>query len=296
MKDRKVIYADISLFVVAFIWGSGFVVTKSALDYMTPYYILGFRFTIAAFILTLISFKRLRKAKWEDIKAGLVVGVLMFIGFATQTVGLQYTTVGTQAFITASNVVMVPFFYWLLTRRKPNRFEVFGAILCFFGIGLLSLDDNMKIGYGEFLTFICAVSFALQIVTVGYFAKKVDSYVLTAVQLYLAAAFAFAFAFAMEPPITGLSTQGMVAVLYLGVFSTMIAFLVQNIAQKYTSSTHTAIILSLEAVFGSVLGIIILNESITGKFLVGCMAIFLAVLASETRFEFMRKNGRKTLA
>src|SRR5690554_1261353 len=185
MKDKKVLYADLSLLVVAFIWGSGFVVTKGALDHMTPLYILFFRFIVASFFLTLVSYKRLKKAKWLDIKAGLIVGLLQFIEFVTHTVGLQYTTVGIQALITTSHVVMVPLFYWFLTKRKPSSYEFFGAFLCFVGIGILSLDGNLRMGYGEFLTLICALSFALQIVAVGYFAKNVDSYVLSTIQLYV---------------------------------------------------------------------------------------------------------------
>lgn len=290
MKDKKVLYADLSLLVVAFIWGSGFVVTKGALDHMTPLYILFFRFIIASICLTIISYKRLRKAKWLDIKAGLIVGVLMFIGFVTQTVGLQYTTVGIQAFITASNVVMVPFFYWFLTKRRPSSYEFFGAFLCFVGIGILSLDGNLRMGYGEFLTLICAVSFALQIVAVGYFAKNVDSYVLSTIQLYVASVLALVLAVIFEPPIVSIGSNMVLPVLYLGVFTTMIAFLTQNIAQKYTSSTHAAIILSLEAVFGSLLGIIILNENLTVKFIIGCVAILISVLASETKFEFLKSK------
>ena len=293
MKDKKVLLADLSLLIVAIIWGSGFVVTKGALNHMSPMYILFFRFIIAALVLTIISFKRLKKAKWIDIKAGLIVGIFMFLGFVTQTIGLQYTTVGVQAFITASNVVMVPFFYWFLTRKKPNSYEFFGAFLCFVGIGILSLDGNLKIGYGEFLTFLCAVSFALQIVVVGYYAKNVDSYVLSTIQLYIASILAFVLALIFEPPIYSIGTNMILPVLYLGIFTTMIAFLTQNIAQKYTSSTHAAIILSLEAVFGSLLGIIILNESITIKFVIGCVAILLSVLASETKFDFLKKKKIK---
>lgn len=290
MKDKKVLYADLSLLVVAFIWGSGFVVTKGALDHMTPLYILFFRFIVASFFLTLVSYKRLKKAKWLDVKAGLIVGLLMFIGFVTQTVGLQYTTVGIQAFITASNVVMVPFFYWFLTKRKPSSYEFFGAFLCFVGIGILSLDGNLRMGYGEFLTLICALSFALQIVAVGYFARNVDSYVLSTIQLYVASILAFILALTFEPPIYSISSNMILPVMYLGIFTTMLAFLTQNIAQKYTSSTHAAIILSLEAVFGSFLGIALLNESITVKFVIGCIAILISVLASETKFEFLKKN------
>lgn len=293
MKDKRILYADLSLLIVAIIWGSGFVFTKNALDHMTPFYILGFRFLVASLALGIISFKRIKKAKWKDIKAGMIVGFFMFIGFSTQTVGLQYTTVGIQAFITASNVVMVPFFYWILTKTRPGPYEFFGAILCFIGIGILSLDTNLRVGYGEFLTFICAIGFALQIVAVGFFAKDVDSYVLSFAQLVMAMVLSFALAIPFEPKITQISSEAVFPILYLAIFATLVAFLTQNIAQKYTTSTHAAIILSLEAVFGSILGIIMLGEDLTGKFIIGCLAIFISVLAAETKFSFLKSKKLK---
>ncbi|MCR3955571.1 MAG: DMT family transporter [Gudongella sp.] len=296
MKDKKVIFADLALILVAFVWGSGFVATKSALDHMTPFYILGSRFLIASTVLALFSMKRLKKATFKDVKAGLVVGIFMFFCYVFQTVGLQYTTVGTQAFIISANIVMVPFFYWALTRKMPGGFEIAAAFVCFLGVGILSLDNDLRVGYGEFLSFLCAVSVALQIVAVGYYAKNVDVYVLSVVQFSLAAVLSIIMAFILEPPVVQVQSGLLSTLLYLGLFSTMIPFLIQNIAQRYTTSTHTAIILSTEAVFGSLLGVVILGEEISIKFLIGCTTIFMAVIASETRFAFLKPRKKETTA
>lgn len=291
MKDKKVIYADISLFVIAIIWGSGFVVTKNALDHMTPFYILGFRFLFATLAMALVSVKQFKNATKFDLKAGIIVGFFMFLGFVFHTVGIKYTTAGVNAFIAASNVVLVPFMYWFASKKKPDNYEIFGAILCFFGIGILSIDSSFKIGYGEFLTFLCAISFAMQIVAVGFFAKDVNIYIFTTVQLGLVTLLSFLCAFIFEPGITGINTSALSSILYLAILVTMLGFFVQNTAQKHTSSTHAAIILSLEAVFGSILSIIFLKEVVTFKFIIGCFAILISVLASETKFEFLKKKN-----
>lgn len=157
MENKKSLYADLSLLFVAIIWGSGFVVTKNTLNHITPYYLLAYRFMISFLLMALVFFKRLRKAKLEDLKAGLLIGIFLFGGFATQTVGLNYTTAGKQAFITASNVVMVPFIYWGISKKKPDIYDVVAAVLCFTGIGILSFESGLRMGYGEFLTFICAI-------------------------------------------------------------------------------------------------------------------------------------------
>lgn len=290
MENKRALYADLSLLIVAIIWGSGFVVTKNALDNMTPYYILGFRFLISTLLLVIISYKKLKTITKKELKAGIIIGLFLFFGFATQTVGLKYTTAGKQGFITATNVVMVPFMYWILTKKKPDIFEFFGAILCFIGIGILSLDTNLTIGYGEFLTFLCAIGFAMHIVSVGHFAKEVDPFIVSIVQLGTAAILSFIFAFLFEPKIVEISNASIFPILYLGIFGTMIAFLIQNIAQSHTTSTHAAIILSLEAVFGSIFALVFLKEQFTIRFLIGCLAIFISVLASETKFKFLKTD------
>lgn len=292
MENKKSLYADLSLLIVAIIWGSGFVVTKNALDVMSPFYINGARFLIAAAAVNIIFFKRLKKATRLDIKAGIIVGFFMFLGFAFQTVGLKYTTAGVQAFITASNVVMVPFLYWVISKKRPDNFEMFGAFLCFIGIGILSFDNNMRIGLGELLTFLCAIGFALQIVAVGYFAKDTDPIVLSTVQLYFAAILSFIIAFIFEPRVTNITPSIIFPMLYLGLVSSAVAFVVQNVAQVYTTSTHAAIILSLEAVFGSIFSIILLNEPVNVKFFIGCFAILISVIGSETKFEFLKIKKR----
>lgn len=288
MKGKKTIYADLSLLLVAIIWGSGFVVTKNALDHVTPYYLLFFRFIISTIVLSVIFFNKIRKASVKDIKAGVIVGLFLFAGFATQTVGLQYTEAGKQAFITATNVVMVPFIYWAISKKRPDKFDVAAAILCLVGIGILSLNSNLSMGYGDFLTFLCAIMFAFHISSTGYFTKESDPYVISIVQLGTASILAFIFAILFEGTKINIETHTIVPILYLSLFSTMLAFLIQTIAQKYTNSTHTAIILSLEAVFGSTFAIIFLKEPFTIRFLIGCMAILISVLTSETKWEFLR--------
>lgn len=290
MDKKKSLYADLSLLLVAIIWGSGFVVTKNALDHMGPYYLLALRFSFATILFTLVFFKRIKNANIKDIKSGIIVGIFLFGGFATQTVGLNYTTAGKQAFITATNVVMVPFIYWALSKKRPDNYDILGAVLCFLGIGILSLDGGTTINYGDFLTLICAVFFALHISSVGYFAKDSDALVLTVVQFATAAVLSIICLLIFEPGPIKMHQETIFPILYLGILGTLIAFLIQNVAQKYTTSTHTAIILSLESVFGSLLSLIFLKEPFTFRFLIGCIAILMAVIISETKLNFLKPH------
>ncbi|WP_353095779.1 DMT family transporter [Tissierella praeacuta] len=290
MENKKTLYADLSLFLVAIIWGSGFVVTKNALDHLTPYYLLFFRFIISAIVLSIIFFKKIKKASIKDIKAGVIVGLFLFGGFAPQTVGLQYTEAGKQAFITATNVVMVPFIYWGISKKRPDKFDLIAAFLCLTGIGVLSLNSDLKIGYGDFLTLLCAIMFASHISSTGYFAKESDPYVISIVQLGTAGMLSLIFALLFEGTKFYIQSQAIIPILYLSIFGTMFAFLIQTVAQKYTNSTHTAIILSLEAVFGSTFAIVFLKEKFSIRFLIGCMAILISVITSETKWEFLKSK------
>lgn len=294
MENKRSLFADISLLVVAIIWGSGFVVTKNALDHITPYYLLAYRFMISFVIMALVFFKRFRKVKIEDLKAGFLIGIFLFGGFATQTVGLKYTTAGKQAFITATNVVMVPFIYWGISKKKPDAYEVLAALLCFVGIGVLSFESNLRFGYGEFLTFICAIFFALHISAIGYFAKEHDPVILSILQMLVAGILSIIFTLIFEAKAENISKDAIFPILYLSIFSTLIAFLVQNIAQKYTSSTHAAIILSLEAVFGGLLSLVFLKEPFTLRFLIGCIAILISIITTETKWAFLKKSNQNS--
>ncbi len=288
MEKKKILYADLSLFLVAIIWGSGFIVTKNALDHFTPFYLLFYRFIISTMLLSIVFFKRIKKALFKDIKAGIIIGLILFVGFSTQTIGLQYTEAGKQAFITATNVVMVPFVYWGIAKKRPDKYDVAAAFLCLVGIGILSLNKGFAISIGDFLTFLCAIAFAFHISSTGYFAKDSDPYVISIVQLGVAAVLSLISALLFEGKSMGIQANTMFPILYLAIFTTMLAFLIQTIAQKYTLSTHAAIILSLEAVFGSTFAIIFLKEAVTIKYFIGCAAILISVITSETKWEFLR--------
>ncbi|MBB6215295.1 drug/metabolite transporter (DMT)-like permease [Anaerosolibacter carboniphilus] len=287
-KKNKNLYADLSLLLVALIWGSGFVATKHALNTITPYYMMTFRFTIACLLMAIVFYKRLKSAKFQDFKAGTVIGLFLFVAFAAQTVGLQYTTAGKQAFLTGTNVVIVPFLYWIVKKNRPDKYNLTAAFLCFCGIGLLTLSESLSINLGDLLTLVCAFFFACHIVSIGYFAEHHDPIVLTIVQLGISAVLSFAASLLLETAPQNVPTDTILAVLYLGVFSTLVAFLIQNVAQKYTTPTHAAIILSLESVFGTILSTILLKELFTVKMFFGCVIIFVAILTAETKWEFLK--------
>ncbi|MGV8980985.1 DMT family transporter [Clostridium sp.] len=287
---RKSVIADMSLLLVAIVWGGGFIAVKGALDSITPFYIMAMRFGISVIIMLLFFRKKIRHITKNQLAVGTLVGFLLFLGFTAQTIGMKYTTAGKNAFLTGTNVVIVPFLYWAISKRKPDNYSLVSAFLCFIGIGMLTLDGGIHIGLGDGLTLLCAVFFAAHIVSVGFFTQKVGAITLVIIQLGSAAIFSLIAALIFEPVPTQMNSDTIFAIGYLAIFSTMIAFIIQNVAQKYTTPTHAAIILCLESVFGVILSVLVLNEIFSIKMVLGCLTIFLAIITTETKWDFLKKK------
>lgn len=297
IKNRKIIglIADLSLLLVALIWGGGFVAVKDALDTITPYYMMTIRFICSASFLGLIFFKQMKKTTKKDVLNGIVIGIFLFGAFATQTIGLQYTTAGKQAFLTAVYVVIIPFFEWAVDKTKPDWCSILSTVLALIGIGLLTITKGFEINinFGDFLTLICAFLFAAHIVAVGHFGKKSNPIILSVVQMIFAGILSFICALIFEPTFTGITKSAFSSLFYLVFFSTMLAFFIQNIAQRYTHPNHVGIILCLESVFGAILAVIFLNDVFTMNMIIGCIVIFIAIIISETKLNFLKNKPTK---
>ncbi len=286
-------FGELGLAVVAIIWGSGFVASAVSLEHFTPYQILAIRFLIGIILLSLVFFKKLKNIKKSTIIKGSIIGIFLYLAFALQTVGLVYTTPSKNAFLTAVNVVIVPFIAFFIFKRKMDKFELFGALLAIIGIGVLSLKLSGGINFGDVLTLLCAVAFAFHIFYTAQFVKNEDPVLLTVVQMAAATVLGLIVVIFKGETNFSANIEGVSALLYLGVFSTTIAFLLQTVAQKFTSETKAAIILSTEAFWGMVFSVIILSEVLTAKMAIGAILILVAIIISETKLKFLKKKYRK---
>lgn len=285
---KKQYLSDVSLLFVAAVWGGGFVAVKDALDTMTPLYLMSFRFILAVAIMYIFLHKKIGKMSKSDLKNGSVVGFILFLAFASQTFGLQYTTASKQGFLTATYVVMVPLLYWILYKKRPSTKAFVGSVITIIGIALVSLQKDLAFNYGDALTLLCALLFAAHIISLEYYTKKMDVLKLSFLQLAVAAVLFTVSAFVFEPMPVVVTPRAWYAIVYLAIFSTFACFTVQTIAQKHTSSSHASIIMSLESVFAAVFGVLLLGEILTPTMLIGCGLIFIAILLIEV--EFKKRN------
>lgn len=268
------------LILVTVIWGGGFVASDLALDSLSPFQIMTVRFGLGAFLMGCAGFRELKGIGKEEVKAGIWMGIALFAGFAFQIVGLQYTTPSKNAFLTALNVVIVPFIAFAVSRKKIGARGLVGAVLAVIGVGVLSLEKDLTLGIGDFLTLLCAVSFAFQIFLTGVYVKKYKASVLNFIQMAVSFVLSAVFLVIFGEIHFQATAAGWLSVLYLGVVSTTVCYLLQTACQKYVEETKAAIILSMESVFGTLFSILILHEQITARMIVGCLLIFGAVILS----------------
>ncbi len=286
----------LALFAATIIWGTSFVVVKNAVDEIPPNFLLAFRFGIGTLFLTAVFFKRLRAINWEYAKKGALMGLLLFLAYSFQTVGITDTTPGKNAFLTTSYCILVPFLYWIFQKKRPSGAQFLAALICFAGIGLVSLKGGFSIGFGDAFTIISGLFYAAHMVAVAIFTQDRDPVLYTILQFLFAAVCAWAVGFFTETMPAAVGWGSICGVLYLAVFATGVAMLLQNIGQKYTPASTASIILSLEAVFGVVFSILVYGEQLTLRTLMGFLLIFAAILLAETGFSFLRpkKRGQAT--
>lgn len=280
IRNRS-IAAELGIVLVTMIWGSSFVVVKNATDTVPVATMIAVRFGVAAIFLSFIFFKRLKKLTRSDIKCGLLIGLENFLAFQLQTVGVKYTTAGNNAFLTAVYCVIVPFLYWAIKKQKPRFFHLIAAGLCMTGVGLLSIQNDFTMNFGDLLSVSCGLFFALQIVTISILTEKNDPILLCITQSAATALFALPVALLTETIPSSLPTSSVLFLLYLALIGTMLTTVLQNVSQKYISPSKASLIMTLESVFGTVCGIIFLHESFTPRSFGGFALIFMAILLSE---------------
>lgn len=298
MSGKKfTVVSSAGLLLAAAIWGFAFVIVKDSLDYVGAIWMLAFRFTIAAVCLALVfckKWKLITKSYWVH---GVILGAFLFGAYAFQTIGCKYTTAGKNAFLTTIYVILVPLFGWPLNKKRPHWYVFVAALLSVTGIGLLALKNEngalLSMNVGDILTLVCGIFYAVHILFVEKYDAVEDPILLTVLQFAFAALFSWIAAPLMDGAFPAASLTNMrvvVSMLYLGIFSTMVAFVLQNVCLKYVPSALASLFLSMESVFGVLFSTILLHERMTLRMFAGCVLIFAAIMLAEVVPSLFRKH------
>ena len=276
---RQALVADLLLFSVAIFWGSNFVFIKDAVERTTEavagsifagtmLYLL-LRYVVATGVFAAAQPKSWLRARRSDWARGGLLGAFYLTALILQTVGLQRTSPGVSGFITGMSVAMVPFLYWFVARRSPGRWQIVGAIVATIGLGALSLQGDFTLKWGDAITLVGTFFYALHIMTTGFFAPKVRPTTLAVTQMALSAAVLAVVTPFVVPVTLDLPWQVWAAVVWTALSGTIYAFFIQSWAQRYTTSTHAAILLGFESVFAAIAGVVAGMDAVTWRLLVG---------------------------
>jgi len=285
--------ADLLLLSVAIAWGVTFLMVQEAIDSTPVYSFLFFRFGLASILMFFIAYKYFKEINKQTILFGILLGSILFSAFATQTFGLAYTKSSIVAFITGLNVICVPFLAYFIFKDHVRRNVLIASIIAVVGLYLLTMSGELTLGYGEFLTLICAFLFALHIIFTGKFSKEVNVYLLVLFQLITVSILSLAFSLVLDDTTFNLNYDYTFfkAVIVTAVFATVYAFLIQTYMQQFTTATKTAVIFTMEPVSASIYGYFAGGEILTSIQITGAILIICATLVAELKFS---KKGLKT--
>lgn len=277
----------------ALIWGSSFFMMKDIVEVLPPLFLLALRFTGGALLLGLVFWKRWRGFTPDYLWRGSVMGAFLFLAYTVQTFGIRYTTPSNNAFLTAVYCVIVPFLYWAVMGRKPDRYHILSALLCVAGVALVSVTGEFTIGLGDSLTLVGAFFYAAHIIAVEKVSEGgKDIYLLTVIQFASAAVFCWVgnTLFGSLPQAEVFTPSILLQLSYLIVMCTTVALLFQNVGQIWSDPSSASILLSLESVFGVLFSVLFYHDPVTARLLLGFGLIFVAVVCSETKFSFLKKK------
>ncbi len=303
---NKKYFAESALLIATIFWSGTFVIVKVSLQDVSSMLFIGLRFLLATILLLPFAIKYKSEFTKSALFSGTLLGLFFFLGFATQTVGLKFTTATNSAFITGSSVVLVPILQTLIERKPPTRGSVIGIVFVFAGILFLSSGGNSiftflsdfasNFNIGDFFTLLCAVFFAMYVVYLDISTNKHGFMVILFMQMFVTAVAAFlASSFFdminIEKVRIEYTEYLIFGILYTSIFATLITTAIITRYQKNVTPTKAAIIYSLEPIFASVLAFFLLNEKITNFGILGAVLIFTGLIISET-YDYFR-NGRE---
>ena len=287
--------AESGLLLIGILWGMGFVTVKIGLNAgMNTFYLMWLRFLGSFVLLSILFRKKIKKVSKDDLKAGVILGIIQYFGYVFQTYGAAHTTVGKNDFFTAINVIIVPYIFWMLNKKRPDIFSFSASIICLIGVGIMSLDSNLNFTHlnkGDVMTIISAFFFALQVAYTGYFGRKVHPMNLVLLQM-LVGGLLFAgtqFATSGLREVIPLHGETLMAIIYAVVFSTAIPMLLQIYCQRLTTATRASILMSTESMFAPIFAFLVLGEMMTLRVALGAVFILFSVVVSETKLGMVKE-------
>ena len=294
----KQVRADGILILVTLCWGVSYLLMDISLEELDPFTLNAFRFLGAFAIAALVSFKKIRTVNKTTLKYSLLVGFALVFVYIGATFGVKYTSLSNSGFLCALTVVFTPILAWLFFKKAPGKKLTFVVILCFIGIALLTLGDDFSINMehlkGDMLCLMCAVAYAADLLLTekAVSHEEVDAYNLGVFQLGVTGALNLIMALIVETPQAPQTMEVWSAVIFLLVFCTGVAFVLQPVAQQYTTASHVGVIFTLEPVFAAVVAYFFAGEILSFKAYLGAALMLASIFIMEIDFKTLKKKKK----
>ncbi len=294
MLNKSKYTAEAVLILVTLLWGATFVIVKDAIQEISPLLFITIRFVIAGIIL--FPFMLKKRFDKKSLLSGILLGVLLFLGFALQTVGLKYTAATKSGFLTGTAVILVPVLQFIIEKRPPKKGVIIGAFIVMLGVTFLSSggssvltllsDFGTNFNFGDGLTLLCAIFFALYIIYIDMETIKYDFLILLFLQIVTVAFLGIIFSFlfnqtGVEEIKISISNKSLFAIFYTSVFATLITTALQTKYQKNVTPAKAGIIFALEPLFAAIFAFFLLDEKLSNFGYIGAALIISGLVISE---------------
>ena len=288
--------ADMMLVLVTLCWGVSYYLMDVSLTDMGPFTLNAYRFLGAFVIGGLLSLRKLKGVNKQTLKYSLLIGSVLVFVYIGATFGVKYTTLSNSGFLCALTVIFVPIIEILVLRKKPQKKIIFAVTMSLIGIMMLTLKDDFSINManlrGDLLCILGATAYAIDLILTekAVSHEEVDAFQLGVFQLGVTGVYMLAMSFIFEQP--HLPTTPMIwgSVIFLSIFCTGVAFIVQAIAQQYTTAAHVGIIFTLEPVFAAVVAYFFAGEVLTVKSYLGAVIMMAALFVTEIDFSGKKRE------
>lgn len=283
--NKKRVRGEIFLSITAIIWGLSFISQKLGMNHLGPFTFSASRLLLGSVVLVpvFLLLDRWLPEEYDNkhiLPLGLLFGTVLFFAISTQQYGLQYTTAGKSAFITALYILFVPLIGRMF--KKPvGTLQWIGAIVGTIGLYLLSIQSGFYMQFGDLITVVSSLFWSIHILLIDHFAKRLDGVRLSAIQFFIAGVLNLIVALFVEDVWGSNYIASIWPILFSGVIVVGGAYTFQILGQRTVNPATASLIMSFEAVVAVIAGMLLLNETMTLRELIGCAIMFGAIILSQ---------------
>lgn len=294
MKNNQ-LRADLMLLLVTLCWGISYYMMDLCLAEMGPFTLNAYRFLGAFAVAAIFGFKKIKNLNKTTIYYSVLIGVALYFTYIGATYGVMFTSLSNVGFLCALSVVICPILNFIFRKIVPDKKLGIVVVMCTIGIALLSLGDDFKLASGDILCILAATAYAVQIILmeVGVNKEEVDAFTIGVSQLLVCGSLCLITALIAETPAVPQTGKVWISVIFLSLFCTGLAFIVQAIAQQYTTAARVAVIYTLEPVFAGIVAFLLAGEILTPKAYLGAAILIVSMFILELDIKSLREKKNK---